>query len=191
MRVFVGIELPEPVRQRAAAAVEDLRAGVQRVAPGVRVRWVDAANLHVTLRFIGEVGDERVTGISAALAAPYSTSTFSLRLAGAGSFPPSGVPRALWLGIHSGSEALAALHAEVEQRLTPLGFEPERRVYAAHLTVARVKEVRRSAVPPIRRVLADAHVDTGKGAVSAVTLFRSRLSPQGTSYESLMRVPLT
>ena len=191
MRVFVGIELPDVVKLAAGAAAADLRARLESWAPGVALRWVDAANLHVTLWFIGEVSDARARDVAAALGDPFRLSAFDLAFAGAGMFPGSGAPRALWLGIRSGAGELAALHASTGSRLAPLGFLPEKRPYSAHLTIARFKSVRRPDVPVVRRVVADASTAIPATRISAVTLFRSHLSPKGSRYESVLRVPLT
>jgi 2'-5' RNA ligase len=74
--------------------------------------------------------------------------------------------------------------------LGPLGFEAERRPYSAHLTIARVKEARKSSGRRVRDVLRDADADAGRCWIGAVTLFRSRLSPKGAAYEPLLRVAL-
>jgi 2'-5' RNA ligase len=190
MRLFVGIELPDSLRQSAGAAAEDLRRGLSSVAPSAKLRWVDTSNLHITLWFLGEVADDRAPDIARAIGEPYETTPFTLRLAGAGMFPPSGLPRALWFGLQAGGESLRQVHGELKDRMVPLGFEAEKREYAAHMTIARFKEVRRTDVAAIRTVIRQSHADIGECRIRAVTLFRSRLSPKGAQYESLLRVPL-
>jgi 2'-5' RNA ligase len=189
MRLFVGIALSDPVRQAAAAAADDLR-GRLRAIDGLALRWVNPSNLHITLWFLGEVADTRLQDLVGALDRPFTVPSFQMRLEGAGIFPASGPPRAVWLGVGPGSDSLRAAHAELASRLEPLGFEPERRAYSAHLTVARFKEVQRSAVADIRCIVRESPVDIGPCDVAAMTLFRSRLSPKGSEYESLLRVPL-
>ena len=190
MRLFVGIELGEEMKTAAAAAADRLRAALKRADLHVEARWVPRENLHVTLWFIGEVDDERAAGIRGALAAPFQVARFALRAAGLGAFPPAGPPRVLWIGIAAGGEPLAALHGELIPRLAPLGFQPEGRPYAAHLTIARVTEVARRASHDIRRVAAATEADAGVTEISAVTLFRSRVSSKGSTYEPLLRIPL-
>jgi RNA 2',3'-cyclic 3'-phosphodiesterase len=191
MRLFVGIELPDDVKRAAGAAATDLRARLESKAPRVVLRWVDPANLHVTLWFLGEVADARASDVAAALNEPFPVNAFELGFAAAGMFPYSAAPRALWLGIRSGAGELAELYAHTGSRLARLGFLPEKRPYSAHLTIARFKSVRRNDVPVVRRVVADASVAIPGTSVSAVTLFRSHLSPKGSRYESVLRVPLT
>jgi 2'-5' RNA ligase len=190
VRLFVGIELSEEMKSAAAAASERLQREFERAKLHVSARWVPTSNLHITLWFIGEVDEARSARIREVMEAPFAVPPFTLQAAGLGAFPPSGPPRVFWVGVTAGGEPLRALHAQVESRLTPLGFEPERRAYSAHLTIARVKDVPRGAAPGIRRILADMHADAGATDISVVTLFRSRLSPKGSTYEPLLRVPL-
>lgn len=188
MRLFVAVELEEHVRRAAAAA----SAQVRKAAADLDARWIAEENLHITLVFLGEVGDDRVAAVRAALDVPFRTPPFSIDVGGAGAFPPSGPPRVLWLGVREGRSALAALHGEVSSRLAPLGFEPEHRKYSAHLTIARVRDVRRGGAAPrsLREALAACPADAGRSRVTAVTLYQSRLSPKGATYSPILRVPL-
>ena len=83
------------------------------------------------------------------------------------------------------------LYGCIESRLVPLGFEAERRQYTPHLTIARVKDAGRATGRAVRQAIAAVPGVCGESAVTAVTLFRSRLSPRGAVYEPLLRVPLT
>ena len=188
MRLFVGVELDDRVRTTAAEIAESLR---RRLARRVDARWIAAANLHVTLWFLGEVEESKAEAIRGALDSPFRETAFDLEINGAGVFPPTGAPRVLWLGITTGGDALQRLNAELAPRLLPLGFEPERRPYSAHLTIARVKDIPRGApYREIRDAIRNEPARVGRCRIEAVTLFRSRLSPKGASYEPLLRVPL-
>jgi 2'-5' RNA ligase len=167
-----------------------LRRRVDRAAPRSEIRWLEPANLHVTLWFIGEIPAAAVDPLAAALHAPFAGGVFELRFAGFGAFPESGSPRVIWLGIERGRTELVSLYAQVRDRLGPLGYEPERRPFAPHLTVARVKEVKRSDVLTLRKLLASAETGLDPARADSVTLFRSHTSPHGARYESLLRVPL-
>ena len=190
VRLFIGVELDDAVRAAAATAALELKTRLDTCAPGFTARWIDRANLHITLWFIGEVGDERVGAISDALGRPFDVAPFSLTLLGCGAFPPSGAPRVLWIGTAEGTEAMRELYGRIEHRLVPLGFAAERRPYTPHLTIARVKDPGRTPGREIRDAIAAVPVSCGESAVNAVTLFRSRLSPRGAAYEPLLRVPL-
>lgn len=190
-RLFVGVELDDPARLAAAAVVSAFRSDLSRAGIQVDARWVPAENLHITLWFIGEVDDGRGGAVHAALSPPIPGTAFDIELEGVGAFPQSGPPRVFWIGVGAGAERVRSLYATVGARLAPLGFEPERRPYAAHLTIARVKALtRRSDATALRRVMLDASRRIGRSHVGAVTLFRSRLSPKGATYEPLLRVPL-
>jgi 2'-5' RNA ligase len=191
MRLFVGVEIDDTVRQAAASATDDLRRCLTHARADVHARWVEPGNLHATVWFIGEVNDERGAEIRRALAAPVPTRAFDLGVGGFGAFPPSGPPRVIWLGVTTGSDAMAALYDAVRGRLEPLGFEAEKRRYSAHVTVARVKDVDRGAARRVRDALAATPADCGACRVEAATLFRSQLSPRGSQYEPLLRVPLS
>jgi RNA 2',3'-cyclic 3'-phosphodiesterase len=190
MRLFIGIELSDDVKAAAAVAAGRLRDRLAREAPSALLRWVGPENLHITLWFLGEVRDPDAEALVTAMERPFEARPFPLRLAGAGAFPESGAPRAVWLGLAAGREGLLAIHDRLTRILRPLGHEPEKRPYSPHLTVARVKDVRRSDVPALRRVLREGNAQVGECDVRHVTLFRSRLSPKGSQYERVLRVPL-
>jgi len=188
VRLFVGVELDDRVRTAAAEIADSLKRDLGR---SVEARWIDSPNLHITLWFLGEVEESKVEAVSRALATPFCETAFDLEINGAGAFPPRGAPRVLWLGITNGGGALRRLNAELATRLPALGFEPERRAYSAHLTIARVKDVpRRGSYQEIRDAIRNERARVGRCRIDAVTLFRSRLSPKGASYEAVLRVPL-
>ena len=189
MRLFVGVELDDAVRRRAARLAADLRTDLER-GHHFQARWVEPANLHLTLAFIGEVDEATGDAMRAELDRRFDVSPFDVHLAGFGAFPPSGPTRVVWLGVTRGDASMGQLHHEVEARLQPLGYQPERRAYSAHLTVARVKDAPRGRHAAIRNAIGEAPAGAGTLRVDHVTLFRSRLSPKGAAYETLLRVPL-
>jgi RNA 2',3'-cyclic 3'-phosphodiesterase len=188
MRLFVGVELDDRVRSAAGEVAESLKRALGR---RVDARWIASENLHITLWFLGEVEQSRVENVTRALDTPFREAGFDLEINGAGVFPPSGAPRVLWLGVSAGADALTRLNEELATRLPPLGFEPERRPYSAHLTIARIKDVPRGAsYREIRDAIGKETARAGRCRIGAITLFRSRLSPKGASYEAVLRVPL-
>jgi 2'-5' RNA ligase len=192
MRLFIGIELPDAVRANLARTADRCRRQIVRRAPRAVLRWVPEDNLHITLWFLGDVEEPRATRLIGVLRQPFRTAPFTVRLAGLGAYPPSGSPRVIWQGVEEGREALQTLHAELAERLPAVGFEPERRPYSPHVSLARVKDVPRAEGTALRIVL-----QTSTGApdpapfdVDALTVFRSRTLPSGSEYDSLLRVPL-
>lgn len=190
MRLFLGIELPDSVKAAAAKACGRIRKQIERDAPTASIRWVPAENLHITLWFLGEVRDNAFDPLAAALTPQVRLAPFRLRLSGAGAFPESGPPRTLWLGVPEGAAALRTIYAELANRLGTLGFPPEQRPYSPHLTIARVKDVRRSDGAAVRAALTANFGDIGEYTVPWITLFRSQSTSSGSRYEHLLRVPL-
>jgi 2'-5' RNA ligase len=190
MRLFVAIELGEEAVASVAAAVDRLRLEIEQACPGVVIRWVDPAGMHLTLVFIGEVADSARSALAAALAPPLPARPFDLSLARFGAFPAGGPPKIVWTGISSGATSLAVLHDEVTRRLIPLGYAPEERPYFPHLTVGRVREARGAEARRAREILGRAAGPAVSARIDSVTLFRSHLSSRGATYEALMRVPL-
>ncbi|QRN98636.1 RNA 2',3'-cyclic phosphodiesterase [Archangium violaceum] len=134
MRLFVAVTLGEAIESRATAAIPRLK-GLARHA-----RWVPPTNLHLTLHFLGEVEAERLPEVKEALAPVGPVhEPLTLTVEGGGCFGAPSHPRVLWAGVGGDTKALGALQADVVDVLRPLGFEPEHRDYAAHLTLARSK----------------------------------------------------
>lgn len=187
MRLFIGIGLTDDARRMAEQTTAELRRRIQKK---LTAAWVPVENMHLTVRFIGHVGDDRAERVIDIVSQPLDFDAFSVGLGGCGRFPPRGAPRVLWIGVTDGLPSLAALHAEFDRRLAPLGFEAETRPYNAHLTLARVK----NAPSDIWRQVDAAcnEIDTGRvrQRVDTITVFESRLSPHGARYTPLRTVAL-
>jgi RNA 2',3'-cyclic 3'-phosphodiesterase len=128
IRLFVAIDLPEEIRDQLSAMCFGL--------PGAR--WVEKEQIHLTLRFIGEVDGGVFRDIRDALAAIRSEA-FTMRLKSVGHFPPRKQPRVLWVGVEANS-SLVQLRNRVEKALVQAGLEPEHRKFAPHITLARLRE---------------------------------------------------
>jgi 2'-5' RNA ligase len=192
VRLFVGAAPSDSVRHAAAKIGVTVRAALESKHPFRGFRWVPADNLHITVWFLGEVPEQRSAAVLDVLGPPLSASAFRLHLSGLGTFPASGSPRVLWMGVSEGLEGLASAHEAVGVRLAALGFQPDGRPYAAHLTMARMKQ----PVPPavrgvLRAILTPLEADAGRCRIDALTVFRSRTFPKGPVYEPLLRVPLS
>jgi len=155
------------------------------LAPGVA--WVAAGNLHLTLKFLGGVDAARLAALEPALARAAGRPPFDLDVHGLGAFPSRTRARVLWAGAGAGEAEAAALAARVDEALATLGFPPETRPFAAHVTLGRVREPR--ANPRLAAAL-DPHVPFGRQRVAHLSLMRSDLSPKGARYTELAGFPL-
>ena len=126
-RLFVSIEIPDGVKSSLARLCCDV--------PGAR--WVDPEQIHLTIRFIGEVDGHVYRDVLGALDGVHAD-PFPLTVRGVGHFPPRGEPRVLWAGLDK-SPGLATLHGRIESVLTRVGLEPERRKFAPHITLAKLR----------------------------------------------------
>jgi 2'-5' RNA ligase len=131
----------------------------------------------------------RAEQVSDRVAEPWPIEAFDLELAGLGMFPPAGPPRVIWVGVARGAEALVALERVIQQRVGPLGFEPESRPFHPHLTLGRVrKPVRPRARDLVCRDIATGTI--GRCRVTEVVLYQSELSREGPTYTVLAHGPL-
>jgi RNA 2',3'-cyclic 3'-phosphodiesterase len=185
VRLFVAVEIGQTLARRAANLSEELERRATAAARRAKVTWIPADRMHLTIRFIGEVDDERASMVRQALAEPLAVAPFGLTLCGAGTFPKSGTPRVVWLGVTEGREPLLRVEREISERLTPLGIPEENRAYSPHLTLARVRDpagLRAAALLDGLQTHAFGH-----STIDAITLFESRLSPKGPTYVALAR----
>lgn len=184
-RVFCAIELPEEVRERAINHAQRLRSALS----DARASWSRAENLHLTLKFFGDVASSRVEQLSQAVACAAQTSTpFKLTLDGTGAFPPRGAPRVLWLGVIDSSGSLAKLQSRLEDECESIGFARESRHFRSHLTLARIRSSQGA------RALAKAHQEMSFEAiefpVTELVLMRSELGAGGSRYTAISREAL-
>ena len=185
IRSFVAIVLNEDVRAAVAAEIARLRP----LAP--RVGWVAAPNLHLTLKFLGELLPDALAQVKDALTEAVSgAAPFRLHFYGLGAFPGMARPRVLWVGVAEGGQAAQALQARLEAALGRRGFPREERPFSPHLTVGRVREPR--GLAGLQEAMArDARMDFGGMEARALSLMRSDLSPAGSRYTELATFPLS
>jgi 2'-5' RNA ligase len=176
IRLFVAIPLPETILTRLTM----LQSGLQGA------RWIRPENIHLTLRFIGEMPNDLAGDIDAALA-EISAPAFPLELDGIGSFGRGKHPHALWAGLAK-SDPLMHLQAKIESSLVRTGLKPEERKFSPHITIARLKEMRRNRV---EAWLADhGGFRTESFQVDRFALFSSFLKSEGAVYIEETSYPL-
>lgn len=184
VRAFVAVPVEDPVVRRRLL-------GARSLLPELRgLRFTPEHQLHFTLKFLGEIDEDRVEPASRATAAAVrGIAPFRLALEGLGAFPARGPSRVLWAGCGAGDEQLSRLAAAVEAAFGAEGFARDERPFSPHLTLARVRNP--EAGRRLARVLPDVPAEPfGTTAVTALVLFRSELTPRGADHEVLARAAL-
>jgi 2'-5' RNA ligase len=197
MRCFVALELPPEAQAAAGEVLGELKR------TGADVKWVRPQNLHVTLKFLGEVEDSRAPELGQALeTACAGTPALELGLAGAGAFPSPQRPQVVWLGLRGQVAELAELAGRIEAALAGLGFAPENRPFKAHVTLGRLRRGKGGSRPerpspplppsaPLTRALAGLAGHAGPSfAAQRVVLMKSTLTPQGSIYDPVQVITL-
>jgi 2'-5' RNA ligase len=191
IRTFLALELPDALKSRLAGFEREFshHASV--------LKWPAQDLLHITLRFLGGVPEDRMPAVMEAAEAVASQSApFTLSLSGIGAFPGTRRPRVIWVGLHqdSGYDALLTLFADLEECLTARGFPPEERAFSPHITLARTRDTiseaeRRELGARLTDVAVKATVN-GITPVDRLTVMRSDLARSGPAYTPLARYPL-
>ncbi len=176
IRLFAAIPLPRDIRERLVS----LRGGLKGA------KWVQPENLHLTLRFIGEVRNDVASDLDFALSG-IKAPAFELALDGVGTFGRGKRPHALWAGVEK-SEPLAALQAKVESVLVRAGLEPEERKFSPHITLARLKDASRARAGQF--VACHAAFHAGPFAIERFALYSSFLSSQSAIHIEEASYPL-
>lgn len=184
LRIFLAVFPPSEAQGLAAAAIDKLRSA------GDGVSWVKRDNLHYTMRFIGDVGEDGARRVAeAAREAAAAHDGFGVALGPPGAFPTAKKARVIWLGLNTGNEPFAQLAHSLEQSLARRGFEPEEREFSAHLTLGRVREPGRDWTAKLLEAGAP-EGDAARFAVSEIAVVESQLSPGGSIYNVRERAKL-
>jgi 2'-5' RNA ligase len=185
-RLFVAVDISDDVRGRAA----DYLDGLRRKWPDAKVSWTKPENLHLTLKFLGDVDESRVDEVCKAVRdAAASAAAFELEIGGTGVFPSKRKPKVIWLGMSDLSGKLKYAVMQVEEKLEKIGFSRDEREFAPHLTIGRVRD------PRSARALSNAHIENEfapiRFDVKEIVLYQSTLDPGGSIYKPTVTEPLT
>ena len=188
IRAFIAIELP----LRTQEAIQKQTARLRQTFGDRQVRWVPADNLHLTLKFLGDVESAHLDFITQMLSQTVDSYTeFEIRFSGLGSFPTSKRPRVLWIGLQFPA-SLVSLQREIESSAERLGYKKEERGFSPHLTIGRVRQDASAAdLQQISKAIESiqlGHVEPVK--VDSIHLFKSDLKPSGAIYTSLFSTNL-
>ena len=189
-RAFIAVNISSGVRKAAMKITQPL----QRAFP--RVKWVDDANFHVTLKFLGSnvPTNELHRIIRAMERARAGFEQFDLVFSGVGAFPDSSNPRTVWIGVTDGVDELKALAERIDDELALLGFPRENRAFSPHLTIGRARERDReedASGKMAQMIQNNADVYIGCSPVDSIVLYSSELQRGGAKYEPIAEVELT
>ena len=186
IRTFIAVPLGDEVSRNAIRLIERLRQ------PNDGIKWVPTDNLHLTLKFLGEVENTEVPAVCAVLHdVCASRDPFELRFAGTGGLPSVERPRVLIAGIDDPTESLTEIVSDLERDFAELGFKRESRDYTPHLTLGRTKGGSRRPNPEVMdRLLSEQHVEIGQMVVDSVQVIASFLDKSGPTYQVMNTVEL-
>ncbi|MCI0532136.1 MAG: RNA 2',3'-cyclic phosphodiesterase [candidate division Zixibacteria bacterium] len=183
MRAFIAVELPSDVKNQIARMQAELR----RIP--AQVSWTKADNVHLTLKFLGEIGSERLQPVTqAARAGCKGVKKFRISLKGLGGFPNLRQPRVIWIGTQNGAEELISLQAKIDSELDKAGFPREEKKFRPHFTIGRVRVPK--SIEKLAQALGNTEFQTADIDISRVTVMQSRLSPGGSIYTALEKIEL-
>ncbi|KPJ74444.1 hypothetical protein AMJ52_00610 [candidate division TA06 bacterium DG_78] len=177
MRTFIAIEVPEKIRKEIDDVVTDEKKR------GLPIKWVKCENLHITLKFLGEIDEYKKKEILPALQKLTNEVTpFHISLESIGCFPTPKNPRVVWVGVIQGKEKLCSIAQNVETALAGCGFKEEKRFHP-HLTIGRIKKFCN-----VDEIL-ERQITSASFLVNSIVLFKSTLKPEGSIYEVLQKFP--
>jgi RNA 2',3'-cyclic 3'-phosphodiesterase len=184
IRIFIALAVEPGLR----AGIGEIQRRLEDSLPRGLVRWVAPEQMHLTLKFLGDVPSARIEELSAGIRrACRPAAPFQVRLEGLGSFPKARNPRVVWLGVQGKLEPFLRLQQGIETETSGLGNHGKRREFHPHLTIGRVKA---QAVEgrKVGEVIERGTVQAGAWSIREVELVRSQLTPQGARYSILETV---
>ena len=188
IRSFIAVELPDELRLALTRLQERLKSGAR-----TSVKWVDPHGIHLTLKFLGNIGMDMVGEITGVLEeSARGISPFHLEVKGLGAFPSLKRAQVVWVGLSGELDRLKQLQQRIESNLSPLGFVPESRPFTPHLTLARLRD---RVTPEERHSLGQLIASTNLEAaysldVDSIHLMRSQLTREGAVYSCLCSIKL-
>ena len=185
IRCFIAIEIPETIQNQLARIQGTLRKQIQKAS------WVKPGNIHLTLKFLGDVDPEDLEFIAGAIEEVASRHrSFSLHIGGLGAFPNFARPRVMWIGAKLGGDRVSSLAQDINIALSECGFPPDIKRFNPHLTIARLKE-RIDLRPYTNQYRQYDRINGAEMSVSSISLVQSQLHPTGAIYSTLQSYSLT
>lgn len=184
IRAFIAVEIDPPNKQKLSELISLLKK------TDTDVKWVNENQMHLTLKFLGDIEETKVGGVSRALESIIKDfKKFTISFSKIGAFPNINKPRVIWIGIDEGKDTLKLLADKIDSELGKIGFEKEKREFKSHLTLGRVRSIKNISE------LADLIQKTDfqsqdKIKISSLILFQSTLTPKGAIYAPLAEIRL-
>lgn len=183
MRTFIAVELTEDIKKK----IEELQSPLKKI--NADVSWVKPGNVHATLKFLGEVPEDKIEKVfEGAKKALEGIKNFELSLKDLGCFPNLKRPRVIWIGVEKGKEELSRMAKKIEQEMEKIGFPRENREFSPHLTIGRVKSLKN--IERLTELIKNTTFNTQEFEIKEVVVMRSQLNPAGAIYTPLLKVNL-
>ena len=181
IRCFIAVNLPDEMKRTLEQVLSELKK------TGADIKWVNAGNVHLTLKFLGNTDASLIPAMTDALSKKLSHyKAFYITIADVGCFPSERRPRVIWIGMED-SEILSGIQKDIDVVLSGFGFAPEERAFSPHLTIGRVRSMKK--VTELMKRFADfRNSNFGRVEVSAIHIMKSELKPAGAEYRSLGRI---
>jgi 2'-5' RNA ligase len=181
IRCFIAIELSQEIKETLGKIESELQKSVSGV------KWVKPDNIHLTLKFLGNVDEGTVENIKKIMnEVAKDAKPFKMKLSQAGAFPSPSRPRVIWVGIDDENKKSSHSVNLIEEKVSSLGIEKENRAFHPHLTLARVKFLKDKS--SVQNAFVSLKVPSTEMTAAKITLFQSKLTPQGSIYTALHEV---
>lgn len=188
MRTFIAIELPKDIKDRLAGLQEQLKAS------GADVKWVGPNNIHLTLKFLGEIDEAKLNQVIKILQdSALEKNNFKISITSLGAFPKINFPRVIWVGIDKGDSEAKAIARDLEERILRIGIPKETRDFSSHITIGRIRSTqnRQNLIGELEKLASDfGQKNIFEFSVTRITLFKSTLTPKGPIYEAIKEADL-
>lgn len=187
MRTFIAIELPKEIKDALARLQEQLKISA------ADVKWVEPNNIHLTLKFLGEVDDKKIGEVGKIIEdIAKGERPFQARISSIGAFPKISSPRVIWVGIDKGDNETKEIAKGLEEKIAKVGIPKENRDFSSHITIGRTRSVlnRERLAKELKTVADNLEKNNLEFSVRKIALFKSTLTPNGPIYEALKETSL-
>lgn len=187
MRAFIAIGLSQETKERLALLQQKLKPY------GDCVKWVEPKNIHLTLKFLGEIDEKKSEKISSIMDEVACVNTvFAARISSIGAFPKIDYPRVIWVGIDKGDKESVRIAEGLEEKIARVGIAKEKRKFSSHITIGRVRPEKKygKLAEGLKDCIRDFEKEWPEFEVKNITLFKSTLTPTGPIYEILKEASL-